>query len=307
MTAIRVFIGTTEGAAQVQSITEEEAGVQSVICLNGRAVALPVSAEYDSFVRRPTGLIEAAYGHAAYRVDVSLPIEEGRSWQLGVLAAHALNATHKLATSDAPAGRVIWLTGEVDRHLRVHSVAHLSEKLRRASPLVAACEASGLPITFYVPQANFAELDSAWLRQHGFVGPRCEVVPLDQVTNLFAALKISFPGVKGPSHRVIKPGLSAGHGRLLLYLSVATVVAAIGTLMWYSPSEHAKTRTTDTSDSVREIHHGLKAVISRPPANFDCPDVRRGQASFQLIEQALTSDTPTRTANAGEICGRLCG
>ncbi len=305
MIATRVFIGTTEGAAQVQSITEEEAGVQSVICLNGRAVALPVSAEYDSFVRRPTGLIEAAYGHAAYRIDVSLPIEEGRSWQLGVLAAHALNAAHNLATGDAPANRVIWLTGEIDRHLRVHPIAHLSEKLRRASPLVAACEAAGLPITFYVPQANFAELDSAWLRQHGFVGPKCEVVPLDQAASLFSALDISFPDVKGPLRPVMKPGLSPGHGRLPLYLSVATVVAAIGVLMLYPTGEDSEMPTTGTVEPVREIHDGFKAtaVVSRPPANFDCFDVRRGQASFQFTQQTLLSGSPTRTTDAGEICG----
>ena len=302
MTLVRVFIGTTEGAAQVQSITEEDAGVQSVICLNGRAVALPVSPEYDSFVRRPTGLIEAAYGHAAYRVDVSLPIEEGRSWQLGVLAAHALGAARRLATGDAQAGHVIWLTGEVDRHLGVHPVAHLSEKLRRASPLVAECKAHGVPITLYVPRANFTELDSVWLREQGFADAKCRVVPVDRATDLFSSLKISFPGAKGTPKGSAKPGLSPSHGRLLTYLTAVTLVAAIAALLWFPPRDDGE--TVETMDPVAEIPDGLRttAVVSRPPANHDCAAIRRGQASLQTTEQALLPGPPIRTTNAGAIC-----
>lgn len=297
MTSIRVFIGTPEGAARVQSITEEDAGVQSVICLDGRAVALPVSPEYDSFVRRPTGLIEAAYGHAAYRIDVSLPIEEGRSWQFGVLAAHALHAARRLATGDAPADHVVWTTGEVDRDLKLHPVAHLSEKLRRASALVAECKASGLPITLYVPRANFAELDPAWLREQGLADAK--FVPVDSVTELFASLKLSFPHVKGTPQRANKQGGS--FRRLMTYLTLAALAAAIVALMRTSPDETPGPGTPDPGVSPPEGGLKISALVSRPAANHDCAAARRGQVPLRLISQALLPGSPTETA--GAICG----
>ena len=45
---------------------------------------------YDQFVRRPTGIIEKLLGPSAYRVDVSAPITQGDSWQLGMAIAHIL-------------------------------------------------------------------------------------------------------------------------------------------------------------------------------------------------------------------------
>ena len=60
-----VYIATTEGPSEIQRITPEDSDVRSVICHDGKAIALPVSADYDSFVRRPTGVIEACFGHSA--------------------------------------------------------------------------------------------------------------------------------------------------------------------------------------------------------------------------------------------------
>jgi len=56
--SITVYILTTQGPVRIQRITEEQTGIQSVICLDGRAQALPISSRYDAFVRNPTGVIE---------------------------------------------------------------------------------------------------------------------------------------------------------------------------------------------------------------------------------------------------------
>ncbi len=74
MSKTAVFIATTEGPTRLQRLTAEAPDVRSVICLGGRAMVLPISPDYDTFVRRPTGVIEACYGHNAYRMDISDPI-----------------------------------------------------------------------------------------------------------------------------------------------------------------------------------------------------------------------------------------
>ena len=100
----RIVIATTEGPAEVERLSEEDPDVRSVVCLQGKALALPISPDYDAFVRRPVGVIEARFGHACYRLDVSAPISGGLSWQLGVFAAHALKAAGRLAEKGVTAG-----------------------------------------------------------------------------------------------------------------------------------------------------------------------------------------------------------
>ncbi|HJP53297.1 MAG TPA: hypothetical protein QF556_01070, partial [Rhodospirillales bacterium] len=90
MNAVRVYIATTQGPSEVQRIAEEDPKVRSVVCLDGTSEALPISAAYDAFVRKPTGVIEKNFGHSVYRLDVSERISDGKSWQLGFFAAHAL-------------------------------------------------------------------------------------------------------------------------------------------------------------------------------------------------------------------------
>ena len=142
MTAIRVFILTTDGPVEIQRITEEDPGVKSVICLDGKAIAVPVSPAYEAFVRSPTGVIESCFGHPAYRLDVSGRISEGLSWQFGVFLAHAL---HKVGRLDGSAADVAVLTtGEIDRDLNVLSVDAVAEKLMLAQPLLDSLVADGV-------------------------------------------------------------------------------------------------------------------------------------------------------------------
>ena len=180
MTRFRVCIPTTEGPSEIQRITAEDPDVRSVVCLDGKALALPISATYDSFVRQPTGVIEKQFGHAAYRVDVSAPITEGLSWQLGLFVAHALDAQGRLAGQGEPADAVILLTGEVDRDLNVRPVDHVSEKRRVCGRLFEWASANDQVVRFYLPQANRGELigDVAGL----------EVVPVETVAQVLEDL-----------------------------------------------------------------------------------------------------------------------
>ena len=142
---VTVYILTTQGPVRIQRISAEELGVQSVICLDGRAQALPISSRYDAFVRNPTGVIERATGHSAYRMDVDQMIDDGDSWQLGVYLAH-------LSENDIGEDTHVFVTGEVDRELGVRPVSHVPEKLEQADDLMRALQREGKRVQVIVPQ-----------------------------------------------------------------------------------------------------------------------------------------------------------
>ena len=157
---VRVFVATTEGPSEIQHIIEEDPDVRSVICLNGTSEALPVSRDYDSFVRKPTGIVERLFGHPSYRVDVSRRISNGQSWQLGVLIAHAFLSEGRLASKNETADEVYWVSGEVRHNLDVMSVDHIRDKLRQSEELFDGLERLNTTLTIIVPNANLDEADA---------------------------------------------------------------------------------------------------------------------------------------------------
>lgn len=145
---ITVYILTTQGPVRVQRITEEQTGIQSVVCLDGRAQALPISSRYDAFVRNPTGVVERATGHGAYRIDVDGIIDDGDSWQLGIFIAHLT------AGIETQKNVHIFATGEIDRDLNVWPVQHVGEKLNQALDKLNALSASDAEVHVFAPDAD---------------------------------------------------------------------------------------------------------------------------------------------------------
>lgn len=172
---VTVYILTTKGPVRVQRISEEELGVQSVICLDGRAQALPISSRYDAFVRNPTGVIERATGHGAYRMDVDQTIDDGDSWQLGVYLAH-------LSQDEADADIYVFATGEIDRELGVRPVSHIPEKLAQAGGLMRTLHEEDKRIRVFVPKDDN-------LRQ--FEGQGIKIEQVTHVDQVFDLLGIS--------------------------------------------------------------------------------------------------------------------
>lgn len=148
---VRVVVATTEGPSTVLRVTAEDPSLRSVVCLGRSTTTLPISRAYDAFVRSPSGIVERAVGHRAFRVDVSAPIDDGDSWQLGLYLAHLLKAAGRLAEDGSPAGLVLWASGRVDGDLAVHPVERLEEKLRRSAGLFAT---SGGKILVVAPAAQ---------------------------------------------------------------------------------------------------------------------------------------------------------
>lgn len=147
---LTVHILTTEGPVLIQSIAEEDPSIRSVVCVDGRAEALPISAAYDAFVRRPTGLIERLTGHGSYRMDVSSRVDDGRSWQLAAFIAHIA------AAEDAGAGGV-YATGELDRDGNVRPVDFVSRKLHLLEQAVTNGDTAP-PTAILVPVGSVSEI-----------------------------------------------------------------------------------------------------------------------------------------------------
>jgi hypothetical protein len=183
-----VYIATTEGPSEIQRITPEDSDVRSVICHDGKAIALPISPDYDSFVRRPTGVIEACFGHSAYRVDIGGPIASGLSWQLGLFIAHALFEESRLVRSDDKAPQIIWATGEVTRDLSVDKVADVDRKIRQSESQIRAHLEGGSRVVLAVPVGNLIEANKAL--DDVFAGDcdRPHIVPAQTVCDVLAAL-----------------------------------------------------------------------------------------------------------------------
>lgn len=152
MKRVAVFVATTGGLARVERITRERAP-QSMVCLNRTSTVLPISADYDSFVRPGSGVIEKTFGPfepGAFRLDVSAPIETGESWQLGFFVAHAVCAAGGVLAPPESADEIVWLTGSVDCDLAVGAVGHIAEKLHTSRAAFEAWRAAGHRVTLFL-------------------------------------------------------------------------------------------------------------------------------------------------------------
>ena len=292
--AIRVFIATTEGPAEVQRITKEDPLVKSVVCLDGKAIRLPIGGNYDDFVRDPTGVIERHYGHGSFRLDLARGITEGYSWQLGVFAAHALFAEDRLARPDDIADMVIWATGEVDRDLAVLPVNHLREKLRRSQDLFDRLRTEGLPLTIFVPTQNMEDFDPAWIGAKNVEDANCRMIPVATIDELCDAIGLSVPKrTRLPekttgSQRIplsVAPGIRIRWRHCLIGLSF--VVAAIAAGLWWAlPSLEPSTETSAPEQPVLQ----LSIVAYRVGKGGKCP----ADGHSGLVADPVISSGPDR-------------
>jgi hypothetical protein len=263
VTAVRVYVGTTDGPAEIQRITEEPTGIRSVVCLDGKAVALPISADYDSFVRRPTGVVEKLFGHSAFRLDVGARITDGLSWQLAALLAHSLHAAGRLAAPAQPAETVVWATGEVDAALAVRPVEAVARKLRTSADLLRGLTGAGTKILVLVPRAAEAEARTTLAELQ--LGPSCRLVPVATAGEAFAALDaprhgaLAVPTPEPPPRPSRRRGLWVAAA--VPALGVAGALAALAAT-WREPVA-AWQRLADAGDLMR-LESTLAAAEATP-------------------------------------------
>ena len=317
MTLIRVYIATTDGPAEVQRIVEEAPDVRSVICLNGTAEALPVSASYDAFVRKPTGVVERETGHPVYRMDVSGRISEGHSWQFGVFVAHRLHSKGQLAFKGETADEVWLLTGEVDNHLSVGSVNHVAEKISKSEDLINETQAAGIPLNLFVPHDSAID-----------VGTRDGVVVVsaraaDEPFALVDPNPIAIPEIASPTSDTPGPGL-----RRWVVSGLGLVIFGVVTLggwgwteasVWKSLAEKgvfsrleqamAESKIYGLTSTLYRLRGGAEAAVSlqsveqRASAGNRCRTFVGGSGG--LVEKIITEVTPGVLKSSAS--DRLCG
>jgi hypothetical protein len=295
----RVFIGTTEGPAEIQRITQEAPEIRSVVCLDGRAVALPISRDYESFVRRPSGIVERVWGGPAFRMDVGARITDGLSWQLAAFLAHGLHAAGTLATRDAPADTVVWATGEVDAALAVREVDEIPRKLELSESLLRDLAATRPWVMVPAPAAALA---AAALDRLG-LAPSCRLLAVGHAAEALAAIGLALPGAAPapPSSLVAltpmppeRPAPAAPprrrkRGRIAAAVAALILVplaATAGWLAWdWNRTVTAWADQARTGDLI--ALDATLAAVAATPACFTCETVVRRFRGW------LTDDRPT--------------
>lgn len=215
--SITVYILTTQGPVRIQRIAEEQLGVQSVICLDGRAQALPISSRYDAFVRNPTGVIERETGHGAYRVDVDKVIDDGDSWQLGVYIAHMMDGI------DLAENIHIFATGEVDRDLNIRPVGHVDEKLDRASSMFNELQEISALVHVFVPGDGNNEFEG----NHDF-----PIVSVGHVDQIFDHLNLPRSQLSSSAARIESEPSSHSPKSPRLWLVGLPIALLLSWFMW---------------------------------------------------------------------------
>lgn len=224
MSLVRVFIATTTGPVAVQRITEEDPEVSSVVCLAGKAMALPISQAYNAFVRNPTGVVQRHFGHPAFRVDVSEKIDEGYSWQLGLFIAHALHKAGRLGGRDSEVETVVVATGEVDRDLNVLAVNGVAEKIDSLRAVFGDILAGDARLLIAVPGDNPEPWRKIFIDDVELGRGRVQVLAVDSAADLLDVLGAPLPERPHPT-AATKPTASPRRGRTMVLAGLLTLVA----------------------------------------------------------------------------------
>ncbi|SVB84129.1 uncharacterized protein METZ01_LOCUS236983, partial [marine metagenome] len=135
-----------------------------MICISRSSNILPISGEYDDFVRRGSGIIEREFGpfeYESFRADISGSVGTGQSWQLPFFIAHAIDAAagSELVEDVDAADYVVWATGRVDYDLNILEVDHIAEKIKGSHSLFEKIASSQPKAVIAAPAAQISLLD----------------------------------------------------------------------------------------------------------------------------------------------------
>lgn len=304
MSRIAVFIATTRGPARITGLIPEDPDLHSVMCRDGTSEALPISRRYDAFVRRPTGLIQAMTGHTAYRMDVSDPIDDGDSFQLGVYLAHALFKADRLALGDTPAAEAVWVTGAVKSDLSVLPVAHIPAKIESSKALFDAFSETGRHLGLILPRDNLESLDKRWLTGLG-IGPRGHVwaAPAGHVDDALARLGLKAPQIADKPPQARRPtdrprDVDRARPTQLISRKTMGVIGSLAVLLilsalWYQQSPLKAWRLLAADNDFMGLAvamrdaEGLDARISKAVFDYLRPEIA-------LAAEAVTVRPPDR-------------
>ena len=232
MNPFKVFIPTTRGVIRILSITREEPEIRSVLCIEGSFEALPVSGNYDQFVRRPTGVIEKLLGEGSYRTDLDGPVTQGDSWQLGILLAHILDTAGRFLDSSEthPVGETIWASGEVSPSLDIRPIDHIRRKLGESLPQLKELHDSGEAVTVLLHPSNAEEIAD-------LIPESWTVITAERVRDAVASIGVEIAASPAMPHR---PAKSPKPHRAGITIGAATVLLVLCLIGYHLPVQALK-------------------------------------------------------------------
>ncbi len=161
-----VIIPTTNNVVGINDIVEENPLVSSVICENNNLEALPISPLYNSFVKSPTGIIEKLVGHASFRIDITKPIHNGKSWQLAIAIAHIflknniLNFSNENQLLTKKTEEIIWATGTINSNLEIKKINYLDQKIYNSMNFLKNCIKNEVQVNIVLSIQNKDDFNS---------------------------------------------------------------------------------------------------------------------------------------------------
>ncbi|MHA1108350.1 MAG: hypothetical protein ACTSQV_04450 [Alphaproteobacteria bacterium] len=302
MKQISVHIATTDGPAGIQRITAEDPEVRSVVCLGGKAIALPISNDYDCFVRKPTGIIAACFGHSAFRVDVASEITGGLSWQLGIFTAHALAEANRLAGCDESARVALWATGEVDRDLKIGAVRDVALKLSQSKNFFARQRTEGARILIVVPTGNAAEAEDGVRDVLGADEGDVRIIAADTIADVLSALRLPFRRrFRLPSRTsMVHYKSGSGHRRRLLAGVAVATVAIVMLGGWNRVNAPESAPEILPVAAAHSIETGV--TVSRAPKGSSCAEVHFGRRAAAVDNQPVAGAGDLPALSTADLC-----
>ena len=161
-----VIIPTTNNIVGINDIVKEDPLVSSVICDNNNLEALPISPFYNSFVKSPTGIIEKLVGHPSFRIDITKPIHNGKSWQLAIAIAHILLKNNILNFSNEnqlltkKTKEIIWASGTINSNLEIKKINYLDQKIYNSMNFLKNCIKNEVQINIILSIQNKDDFNS---------------------------------------------------------------------------------------------------------------------------------------------------
>lgn len=164
-----VYIATTHGLVRIQSIASfDDPDIRSVVTINHTSKLAGISDDYADFVSVPTGIIQEAFLHSSFRLNISDNISQGQSWQLGCYVAHYVKSIEALsecsqsesATSALAAEKkvIIVSTGVIDTvNRKVLRVESLPRKCLTANAQIQKWLEQGNKVVFLAPIDNLKD------------------------------------------------------------------------------------------------------------------------------------------------------
>ncbi len=308
MTAIRILIATTGGAVAIDRITTECAP-QSMVCLKRSSQVLPISGDYDNFVRPGSGIIIREFGGVSYRLDLAEPIGTGLSWQLGFYLAHALTAfvgSH-LAEPGEQAHITCLVSGKVNYNLEVEQIDHITDKLLAGMPLF---EDATQNICLILPAGANADDASKLLSSKNI-----QIFPCITVGDALEAVGIKNSGpTLLPTERT---GMIVTHDRprrLIVFALFGVAVILLSALGWRSKEKlsvvfsnsigvterpdvvesikSGPSATQDAAPNDKLVHGNITVFGKYPPNGKRCANLLFGNATPELRPYVIGGQKP---------------